>query len=508
MLVLMGIAFKWWLISRMEITDDLNDPFHYVSQILSNSGLCYGPGTGLVGKLFYHLGIPFRTGIEIAYLVGSFLTIKALIGSPMKIPAASLLYLFVILNPNTAELFSHFMSDQIWLVEILLGLSCLVFSSRMRSKYDRIYAVLAGLCLGLSVITRSTFIPLMVTFSLWAVLCLPFILFRSTKTGLNFRFIAGGFLCFYTIVFIYYAICFHNSNANGYFGLSVFDSREYRSFYMTLQSVGDADGEPYYPVDNARQKLIAEAGPRSKYFVDRLALDRQFREVSQKVYGRYDLALPWFHWAIFETVYENGDLDKTFSLFRDVEREISNAKRNKILKIRPIIPLPDCRMRIVLSVLPPALCRTTNAMIYEPPRYAWAWADPEPKFVDKEFSQALNRRNISPDPTRNETGKLLCIFYAPIYAPLPAVLLIVLAGFISLLIYHWKNLGDLTFYFLVQQLYLVLFGVFFLWYLLFDASGLIVTNRYMVFHNVMLPILIVYYADKVLFLFRNHGLRS
>ena len=169
-LLALGIIFKLWLIAEMEITDDPTDPANYVAQILFNWGLCYGPGTGYVGKLFYELGIPFRLGIEIAYLFASLLVLKALLEWPTRSFLALGLYLFVIFNPAPEELFSHLMSDQVWLVETMMGISFLVFFAGDRSRLRWLYILLSALCLGFSVITRSAMVPLTVAFLLLAML--------------------------------------------------------------------------------------------------------------------------------------------------------------------------------------------------------------------------------------------------------------------------------------------------------------------------------------------------
>ncbi len=77
-ILVLALTFKFWPIARMEITDGFNDPFHDMEQILLHQGLCYGPGTGEVGPFFYHLGIPFRIGIEAAFLGSVFLVLRAL----------------------------------------------------------------------------------------------------------------------------------------------------------------------------------------------------------------------------------------------------------------------------------------------------------------------------------------------------------------------------------------------------------------------------------------------
>jgi hypothetical protein len=49
-----------------------------------------------------------------------------------------------------------------------------------------------------------------------------------------------------------------------------------------------------------------------------------------------------------------------------------------------------------------------------------------------------------------------------------------------------------------QQLFTIVFVVHFLWYALFDASGLSVFTRYLLFQNVMLPLLTAYYLMAII----------
>ena len=492
----LALIFKFWLIAGMEITDDLDDPVNYMKQILLNEGLCYGPGTGMVGGLFYHLGIPFRIGIEAAFLLATFASVSALLDSPAKSYLALGVFLFASFNPAVEELLSHLMSDQVWLVETLLGFSFFVFFAGTRAKICWAYAVLAGLFLGYSTITRSTFVPLLAIFGIWAALSCLLAWRKNKGRVVDYPAIGGCVICLYAVTIFYYDTCWHNAQANGFFGLSALDSREYQSFYLCLQSVGEPTGERYYPVDDGRLRLIASAGPRSRWFVDQLAKDSSFRKISEQVYGKPGLALCWFHWAVFETVDADGDLDKTFALFKDVEGEITQAGREGRLQVRPILPLPDCRVPIVLSAMPAAASHVTAMVMSEPSRYAYASDAGEPRFDDVRFTEALNRHPVALGPVRDHIGSALCVAYAYAYPPLLAGLGLAVAMFIVRLALRWRELPDFTFPFLAQQMFGVAFVVLFFWYLLFDASGLLAVPRYLVFNNAILPVLFAYYARE------------
>lgn len=502
-LLALGIIFKLWLIAEMEITDDPNDPANYVAQILFNWGLCYGPGTGYVGKLFHELGIPFRLGIEIAYLLSSLLVLKALFEWPTRSFLSLGLYFFVIFNPAPEELFSHLMSDQVWLVETMLGISFLVFFARDQSRFRWLYALLSALCLGFSVITRSAIVPLTVAFFLCALLAGILYWLKGKGNRLDLSAIGGCLLCLYTINLFYYSTCYYHSKCNDFFGLSIYDCQEYKDFYMCLQSVGDPTGEKYYPVDDQRLALISQAGPKSRWLVEQLSQQLFFRKVSLDTYGKPGLALGWFHAAVYETMKQDGDFKKFFVLFKDVENEIHQAAQEKRLKVRAILPLPDCRVPIVLSAIPDAARRITDLTTIEPSRYAWDWEFNEPQFNNPYFSQATSRRIVTSSPLRENIGKALCSVYSHAYANLLWCLIVIMLLFAGLFIYSWRKIPSFSFYFLAQQLFAVMFILLFFWYLLFDASGLLAASRYLIFNNVMLPVLLVYYLDKSLRLMKH-----
>ncbi|HEY0257529.1 MAG TPA: hypothetical protein VGC39_08805, partial [Candidatus Methylacidiphilales bacterium] len=440
------------------------------------------------------LGIPFRIGIEAAFLGSIFLVLTALFDRPTQSYLALGLYLFAIFNPAVEELLSHLMSDQVWLVETLAGFSLFVLFAGTASRLRWGCVLLGALCLGFSVVTRSTFVPLLITFLVWAMLSVGLAFLRNQKCADLLPIAGGCFLCLYAVAVFYYGTCFHNSKNNGFFGLSAFDSREYQDFYMRLQSVGEPTGDAYFPIDDNRLSLIATAGPRSRWFVEQLGKDSSFRNTSRQTYGKPGIALCWFHWAVFETLDTDGDLDRTFALFRDVEGEITRAAQENRLKVRRIIPLPDCRIPTVLSVIPHGLLHIASLITWQPPRYAWAWNHDEPKFDNAEFFRALHRQNVAPSPARERIGIVLCEIYAWVYAPLLVALVAAVAAFGIGLAYRWNSIPAFTNRFLAQQLFLVSFLVLALWYLLFDASGLFAVPRYLVFNNVMLPLLLVYYA--------------
>jgi hypothetical protein len=494
-LVMAGFC-KLWLIAGMEITDDSDDPAHYLEQILLHGGLCYGPGTGDVGKLFYGLGIPFRMGMEILFLLSVLLIVRVLFDWPTRSYLALGLFLFAGFNPAVEELLSHLMSDQVWLVELLMGFSGVILFAETSGRIRWAYIAIAAVCLGFSVITRSTFVPLLFTFLLWAVAVGALSLAKERRWAIDFPLIGGCFLCLYAVSLFYYSTCFYNSRINGFFGLSAFDSREYQRFYTCLQSVGDPTGARYFPVDDTRLRLIARAGPESRWFVDQLGKDFSFRKISRETYGQKGIALCWFHWAVFETIDTDGDLDRTFAVFKEVENEIARAGQEKRLKVRPVIPLPDGRVAIVLSAFPEALGHVASLVGEQPKQYAWAWNENEPSFSDHDFTRALHRTQVTRHPFREQIGRELCAFYSIVYAALgPCLLLAVCACLIGLGL-RWNSIPTFTASFLFQQMFLAAFLVFFLWYALFDASGLLAVPRYLVYHNVMLPQLLAYYARK------------
>jgi hypothetical protein len=179
-----------------------------------------------------------------------------------------------------------------------------------------------------------------------------------------------------------------------------------------------------------------------------------------------------------------------------VENEIAQAADEKRLNVRPILPLPDCRISVVLSALPAAFAHVASLISVQPPRYAWAWNSREPRFDDLDFSRSLHRTHVTPSPFREQMGLDLCEIYSGIYVLLLPCFPVVLLAFLTGLVRRWRKIPAFSPHFLAQQMFLLAFAVFYLWYVLFDASGLLAVPRYLVFHNVMLPLLLVYYARR------------
>ncbi len=491
--LVLSLIFKFWLIAEMEITDDPDDPSNYVGQILVSHPSFFGPGTGYAGKLFQVLGIPFRDGIEVLYLLACLLTVRALFAWPTKSCLALGLFLFVSFNPVPEELFSHVMSDQVWLVEVMLGISLYIAFTETRTRWRCIYLALAAVCLGFSTLTRTTLAPLLAGFLLWALIGGTLGWLKNRGKTLDPQAVIGLMVCLVSIGILNYSICLSNEIRYGYFGLSVFDCREYRAFYTCLQSVGDPTGDKYYPVDDHRLGLVAQAGPASRKFVEDMRTDQRFRTVSQETFGKYDFSLGWFHFVVFANAFPNGNLPEGFAMFKEVEQEIAKASAENRLKVRSIFPLPDCRIPIVLSALPGALQDETALVTSVPSQYAWAWGGGEPKFENSLFTQALTRRAVTPSPLRETIGKALCAFYSIVYAEMLPGLILGVGVYLACSAYSWKKISATSFHFPAQHLFGVLYVVLFAWYVFFHASGFPAFARYVLFQNVMLLLLIVYY---------------
>jgi hypothetical protein len=493
-LLVVAISFKFWLIAEMEITDDPDDPPNYIAQILGHGPSFFGPGTGCLGKLFRALGLPFRDGIEILYLLSCLLVVRSLFDWPMKSSLALGVFLFMYFNPVPEELFSHMESDQVWLVEVLMGLSLVVFFVNNQTGFRWTYLSLAAICFSFATITRTAIIPLMACFLVWSLIAGSLWALKNKRGGLSFRVPAGLAALVGVIGIFNYSICYYNSIYYGYFGISIVDCREYNHFYMTLQSVGDATGDKYYPVDSDRLDLVAQAGPVSNRFVEQMRTDQNFRRVSRDAYGKFDLALPWFSFVVFYNTVPNGDLRQGFAMFKAIENEISQAARENRLKVRTILPLPDCRIAKVLSAVPDAFQRVGAIITFVPNRYAWAVWRGEPQFDNVYFTKALTRRTVVRSPVREYMGRALCTFYRIIYGRTLPGLELAAGIYMACLVYHWRKIANFSPRFLAQQLFAVFFVGFFFWYVLFVASGLPASPRYMIFQNVMLPLLLVYYA--------------
>jgi hypothetical protein len=504
-MALLGMGLKFWLIAEMEIPDASDDPHEYVLQILhpANGGLSYPPGTGLVGRLFYDLKIPFRLGTEALFILATALVLRALLAWPSRSYLALGLFLFTILNPNPADEFSHLMSDQIWSVETMAGLSCVVLALEKGRSPRWAYLAPAVLLLGLTALTRSTFIPLFASLLLFVLLTFLFIAAKSGAVlGRNYLTTAlvSAWALLFGVGLIYYGDCFYNSKRFGYFGVSAVDCREYLKFYSCLQSVGEADGAPYFPIDENRRKLIREAGPTSRWLIGQVENNHGYKQVGMDHYGIYDIPAGWFQFAAFNAVLPavDGDLRKAYARFQAVEDEITTAHREGRLKVRGVFLLPDSRLSLVWAAFPEGLEHTTAAVLYQPGPEAFTWTARKAKYESSEFSQAATRRTVYPGPLRENAWGILCAIYSRLYG-LPAFCLYLasLAAFLVVEVWRWNPREKVPLAFLAQQLFTIFFAVHFLWYALFDASGVCVSPRYMLYQNVMLPLLIAYYLAAV-----------
>jgi len=500
---LVALIAKFWLIWESEIADALDDPHEYLLQILypANGGLAYPPGTGLVGQLFYNLGIPFRLGLETAFLLAAALIIRALIAWPWKSGLSLGLFVLLIFDPSVAELFSHLYSDNVWLVETMLGLSCFILAIGIGPKPRWSLLILSVLFLGLSTITRSVLVPLLVSIILFALLALVLVLskFRSKslKSHLDLVALSVPTLIF-SISMIYAGTSIYNFSHHGYSGISYLDSAQYKKFYLCLQSVGDPTGDPYFPIDENRRKLIAQAGPDSHWFIEQLESNSVYKQAGLDHYGKYDIPAGWFHWAAFTAAMDpaKGNYLDAFSLFHNIEDEIDAANQMGIVKVRPIASLPDSRIPIVMSVFPEGLHEVVSKTIYEPPLDAFITVEGKLLYTNPEFTKGLTRRIVTESPTRNHVWLFLDHLYSWIYTPATFILYVAtLFAFIITLISKWKQLPEFPISLIAPLFFTIIFIIFFFWYALFDASGMPVLPRYMIFNHLLLFPLICSYLS-------------
>lgn len=493
-LFLLAIVLKLWLISGADIGDAANDPLVYVMQTLHplSTASPYGPGTGLFASIFYHLGIPFRIGIEIAFMAALTWTLAALIGWPARNGLSCALFWFALFNPTPAALFASFYSDQVWMVETMLGLSFLVLALRDPVRAKTSSLLCAALLLGFATITRSCFAPLVACLVVFSGLAIALLRFRRAPAKFLLTFAGPMAVVILGIAAIYFTTCSYNAHRLGYSGLSAIDCREYRDFYLCLQSVGEPTGVARYPIGEERRNLIAQAGPESKSLMEQLDRETYFKEISREAFGTYDLASGWFHFAVFSA--NGSDIGKTYTRFRAIEREIHEAAAQGKLKTRQVLPLPDARLQLVLQEFHGALRSTILAAVHEPTPYPSGWSAQRPLYDNADFTRALTRQHVVDSPIRYQIWSLLRPVYAAIYRP--ALLLFLLATMLAywlFLLFRWSPTLGQPLALLAREL----FGLFFLalifWYAFFDASGMPVQTRYMIYQNVMLPILLGHY---------------
>ncbi len=502
-LSLLGVVAKFWLVWQSEITDAADDSHEYVLQILHPivGGIGYPPGTGWVGRLFYECGIPFRLGIEALFMFATALVLRVLLTWPHRSYLALGLFLFTIFDPNPTELFTHLMSDQVWTVETMLGLSCLVLALENEERPTLLYLLPAAFFLSLTTLTRSTFVPLTLCLLLFfTAALLAMSLQRRSSLGLKRRAVLFLSECVLLILIgaVYVGISHMNARVYGFTGVSALDCQEYKKFYLCLQSVGEPGDDPYFPVDEARRKLIAQAGPVSQQLMGQIEKDVRYKQVGIDHYGKADIPAGWFHFAAFNVVLAQtqGDFRQAYAIFASVEKEIDDAHREGRLEVRSILPLPDSRVSLVLKELPSGMNNAVRAMLYEPPVEALAWQGPA-AYQSPEFTQAATRRVIEASPVRYGLWGVLGPVYACIYTwPLVLIGLGAIAAFVVVWI-RLKEKPEFTLGFLAQQSFVIVFVGHFFWYAFFDASGLYVFTRYMLFQHVMLPVLIAYYGVAI-----------
>jgi len=510
---LFAVIFKFWLIWESEISDAVDDPHEYILQVLYplNGGLAYGPGTGWIGRLFYDLQIPFRFAIEALFLVACTLVLRALFAWPWRNWLSLGLFLFVIFDPAPAELFSHFYSDQVWLVETMIGFSCLVIALQDETRPNWILVNVAALFLALSTVTRSAFIPLMAGLSAFTLLGLVLLLLKN-RQGKGRGAIGTLALSMASLLLligiIYEGDCAYNLKAHGYSGISSIDCAEYKEFYFCLQSVGEPTGRQYYPVDENRRELIAQAGPTSSWFMHGLDPRGYLKKVGMEHYGTSDIAGGWLQFAVLNEAFysSGGDLRTCFALFKVIENEIADADRRGVVKVRSIIPLPDSRLGIIVPAYPRALYATLNETAHEPTS-AELILNPQLHYDSRIFTAALHRHAIHESPVRNLIWILLCGIYGLIYTPwfVDAYLIVWLFS-LGVFISRWNRIKSLSLHRLAQQIFGFFFLVLIFWYALFDVAGWPTLSRYMIFNHVLLPVLLVYYLVGALQLLRDERL--
>ncbi len=499
-LFLGAIFLKFWLIWASEIRDASDDPHEYVLQVLypGQGGLFYPPGTGLVGSFFHNLGLPFRLGMEIAYLLAITLVVRALFAWPWRKNLPFGLFLLAAFDPAVVELFTHFYSDPVWLVETLLGLAFFGIAFREEGRLDWKYLLLSLGFFNLSLLTRIIAVPLLASTIIFALVALGLLVvkFRSKKVKRSLDLLA---LTIPTLIFglslTVVGAARWNYVHHGYMGLSLIDCAEFKNLYLSLQSVGEPDGPPYYPIDENRRQLIAKAGPYSRQFVTALDDNIVYKDASFKEYGRPDIACGWFPWAAYTAAMDptKGEYMTAFTLFGHVQDEIAAADRRGILQVRQVIPLPDVRVAIVAGVLPSGIGHTIMKIVQEPSPSEFTAS--KATYADPDFTHALNRRTVSGSPLRNHLWGALAFIYGWLYTPITFALLpIALGGWMVSTYRRWASIEEFSLSFVTLQFFIIIFLAYLGWYSVFDASGMPVTSRYMMLNHVLLVPLAFFYA--------------
>jgi hypothetical protein len=489
--LLLLLLVKWWVIWPYEIVDATDDPIVYIAQVANPGiGACYGPGTGFFGHLFYTVSIPYRLGLEAVFQLALYLQVAALLGWPHQKGLACLGYGVALFNPNWAEISSHLLSDPVWTVFTMTGVS--LWGLYCQGMVSKVVAIPMAVLFLLAGLTRPLTVPLFLCFMAFPGVCYLLIWLSKSvdKRKLSVSITIPALLLMVTTLLPYKL--WLAMDPYGYGGTSSLDSRAFVNLYMTFQSVGEPDGIPYFPVGEERRALIATAGPLCKKLMAEID-DPQgpcaiFKGCGDFYYGVHDIPEGWVQCAV------EGEsplyLGPRFKYYSDLEQEIHQAHAEGRLPVRSILPLPDCRLEKVFSVLPKAMVEAYFPLVYQPAHFSGTF--PTARFDMPIFTKYLNRRNVHPDELHNWVTWSICLIYRAYFPLLPPIL----GLFVLYSMMYGKIRGcsvDLPF--LAQQIFLVTFTGLLACYILFSASGLPLVSRYLTYHSLLLPLLTLYYGS-------------
>ena len=341
--------------------------------------------------------------MEAVFVLASTLVIRALFAWPWKSFLSLGLFLLILLDPAIAELFSHLYSDQVWLLETLLGLACFAIAFSSKDKIHSGWLVFSALSWGSPPSPAAFLFPFC-----WALLALPssssFFFLPSTGKKISGVILDFFALSIWTLLLglciIYDGTCRYDSLRHGYCGISYLDSDQYKKFYLCLQSVGDPTGDPYFPIDENRRKSHCPGRTRFDVVYPGARRNDFYKQAGLRYYGKSDIPAGWFHWAAFTATMHDGDYLKSFAIFQNIEEEVAGSSQHGLVKVRPIIQLPDSRIPIVLKVFPDGLHHAIDQLIHEPSPDFSTWKMGNPRYLDPDFTNALTRRIVHESPLR------------------------------------------------------------------------------------------------------------
>jgi len=490
------IAFKFWLIASTDIGDVSGDSVEYVKAVLhfEQFPAPFGPGTALFAIGWKSFGVPLRLGYEIGFIAGLMIFVSSIIQKPWQCAWGLIAFSFALFNPLANWLFSWILSDPVSLIVSLLALGFFAKALQEESrKRSLLSSIASGGFFAFSVITRTQLELVLALLSL-ALLSTIVVALTTKACEKNSRQMKI-WRPLMVLVVILITLSVHSyvdqyhAKKWGYNGLSYIDSKEYRSLYSALKAVGESDGQLYFPIGKERRDLISRCGHACALLMTKIESAASCKQVSKDAYGTYDIATGWFHWAVFRVPPTKDD----FILIAAARNEIEKARLGGVIHVRHENPLPDDRMKIVVPAFWMSAKKMLNFITSGPDSYTYS----NLPFVDPDVDAATTRRHLTADTTRLKVILRICRMYSYLFGPRTCLVCVFLL-LVTAALQIWRGIFEKTVVAPIGPWIAWVFGAMLLFYYAWiDVSGLPAGARYVVYSNVIVPIVIVWSLREI-----------